>query len=78
MLDFDPNVKHHPQMFLNKGKAKSFMGEFEEALGNDEKAIQYRKEAIEIFNNCPDPKPIDLENWKKQAQDALNNLESKK
>ena len=77
MLEFDSDVKNHPHMFLNKGKARSFMGEFEEALGNNEKAIQYRKEAIEIFNHCPKPVPHDLETWKRQAQEALKNLENK-
>jgi len=77
MLNYDPNVINNPKMFLNKGKAISFMGEFEEALGNKDKAIQYRKEAIEIFNQCPKPNPPDLEKWKNQAQEALNKLENK-
>ncbi len=74
MLDYDRNVPKYPPMLMNKGKARSFMGEFAEALGLISEAKMYRKEAIEIFKNCPEPKPQDLEKWLKQAEKSLSDL----
>ena len=74
MLNFDQTVQNIPQLFLNKAKARSFMGEFEEAMGNRDHAIQFRQEALQLFNQCPTPIPNDLEIWKNQAQEALDRL----
>ncbi len=74
MLDYDPNVKNAPKLFLNKGKCRSFMGEFSESLGDKDNARRYRKEAIDILKSCPQPVPKDRDRWLKQAEDALQRL----
>ncbi len=78
MLNNDDSIAGNPYWIMSKGKARSFMGEFEEKLGNTDKATEYRSEAIEIFNSCPDPKPHDLEHWKADAEQALNRLRGNK
>lgn len=74
MFVSDPNVPSNPIMVLNKAKARSFMGEYAEALGMKKEAKMYRQEAIDIFKNCPEPKPQELNRWLKQAEDALKHL----
>lgn len=71
MLDYDPTVKNDPKLLLQKGKCRSFMGEFSESLGDKEIAKRYRQEAIEILKNCPQP---DRDRWLKDAEDALQRL----
>lgn len=77
MFITDPNVPSNPILVLNKAKARSFMGEFAEAIEEYEDAIKYRQEAIEIFRNCPEPKPEALEKWLHQAEEALENLNTR-
>jgi len=75
MLSYDPEVPKYPGLMTAKGKCRSFMGEFTHLLGMIKEAIQYRKEAIEIFNKCPEPVPPDLGNWLKDAEKAISQIE---
>ena len=75
MLEYDPQVPGSSDLMLAKGKCRSFMGEFAELLNMKNEAIKYRKEAIEILRNCPDPKPLGIEHWLKDAENSLANLE---
>ena len=75
MLDYDPQVQNSPVLMLAKGKCRSFMGEFAELLEMKKEAIQYRKEAVQIFKHCPEPKPSGFDNWLRDAEGAILELE---
>jgi len=74
MLNYDPQVQNNPELILAKGKCRSFMGEFAELLEMKKEAIQYRKEAVEIFKNCPEPKPPSLDHWLMDAEKSIADL----
>jgi len=77
MFITDPNVPSNPVLVLNKAKARSFMGEFAEVIGEFEEAKRYRQEAIDIYKSFPEPKPEALENWLHQAEEALDKLNAR-
>lgn len=77
MLCNDQNIQHIPAFMLDKGKALSFMGEIAEKLNQIKIAIEHRKESINIFDSCPNPKPSQLNKWKELSQNALSKLENK-
>lgn len=74
----DPNTMKNPNLCMEKGKVVSFMGEFSEILGNKENALIYRNEAVDIFNSCPDPKPMAFEKWYNDTKNAIKELKSEK
>lgn len=78
MLNNDPNIQLNPIFITNKGKVKSFMGEAAEKLDQIELAIKNRKESIDIFENCPNPKPFEIKKWISLSQDAISCLVKKK
>ncbi|MDP8267908.1 MAG: tetratricopeptide repeat protein [Candidatus Tenebribacter davisii] len=77
MLCDDQNIQLMPSFMLDKGKSLSFMGEAAKKLNLIEKAIEHRKESINIFDNCPKPTPLDLNKWRDLSQNALLELEKK-
>jgi tetratricopeptide (TPR) repeat protein len=74
MLLLDKSVLTNPSLYINKGKARSFMGEFAESLGRKKNALTYRIEAVEIFKSCPEPKPPEIVRWLKDAEKAVERL----
>jgi len=77
MLNYDPQVPGDPKLVTAKGKCRSFMGEFAYLLGMKQEAIQYRREAVEIFKNCPKPVPPELATWLRDAEMALSEIAMK-
>jgi tetratricopeptide (TPR) repeat protein len=75
MLSNDPQIQKNPELMTAKGKCRSFMGEFVELLEMKKEALQYRKEAVEIFNDCPEPLPADFEHWLRDAERAISEIE---
>ena len=75
MLINVPQVLNNPKLMTARGKCRSFMGEFAKLLGESDIAIQYRKEAVDIFNSCPEPVPKELNYLLKDAETAISELE---
>jgi len=76
VFDRDPNTMRSPNLCMEKGKAVSFMGEFYELLGDKKSALKYRNEAVDIFDSCPDPKPLAFAKWYKDTKNAIKKLNS--
>ncbi len=76
MLDFDTKTQTNPNLYLEKAKIKSFIGEQFGKLNDIKTAIMHREEANIIFEKCPEPRPPEFEHWYKENLKHLNDLKS--
>jgi tetratricopeptide (TPR) repeat protein len=74
ILKIDKSTRTNPILLFNLGKVTSILGEFEEASGNMDQAIAYRKQALEILKSCPTPYSREVIHWIDQTNRAIENL----
>jgi len=76
IISQDNRIESDSYLKLVYGKATSFIGEFYKKLEMTEEAVEFRKKAIEVFENIPEPKPPGYQKWHDDTISALEKLNS--
>lgn len=77
ILERDPSLHADSRLLTNYGKCLHFKAMSLFMLNRIEDAIENDKKAIDLFENCPEPKPTELLKWLDQSKNHLNELTRK-